>query len=154
MKSLTFLILFLPTLSLFANSIYVQSPIAKILLEPNMSSAGKSIKQGQEVIQIGEEKMFLKIKNGEEVGWILKIYTSKIPTSNKANNALNVNEKSNAIQSRARASSFTETAAARGLSESKKLRTRGNTDEYDFEGLDWLDRLAIMQADFKNFKDQ
>ena len=148
------LILLVSSFSIFSNSIYVQSPIAKILNDPNMASPGKPLKQGTEVTQIGEQDMFLKIKNGSEIGWILKIYTSKIPPSTKANSAATQNEKSPGIQSRARASTFTETASARGLSESKKLRTRGNNDEYDFEGLEWLDKISLKPEDIKSYKEE
>ncbi len=152
MKIFLFLSIF--SISIFSTTIYVQSPIAKILNDPNMASSGKPLKQGTEVTQIGEQDMFLKIKNGSETGWILKIYTSKIPPSNKANTAASQNEKSPGIQSRARASTFTETASARGLSESKKLRTRGNNDEYDFEGLEWLDKVTVKPEDIKNYKEE
>ena len=154
MKNLIYLISSLLSINLFSTTIYVQSPIAKILAEPNMSSSGKPLKQGLEVTQIGEQDMFLKIKNGSEIGWVLKIYTSKIAPSTKANSAASQNEKSSAIQSRARASTFTETASARGLNESKKLRTRGNSEEYDFEGLEWLDKVTVKKEDLKNFKEE
>lgn len=85
MKSFLCISIYIFSINLFSSSIYVQSPIAKILNDPNMASQGKPIKQGTEVTQIGEQDMFLKIKNGTEIGWILKIYTSKIPPSTKAN---------------------------------------------------------------------
>jgi hypothetical protein len=52
------------------------------------------------------------------------------------------------------ASNSTETASARGLSESKKLRTRGNADEYDFESLDWLDKIKVKQEDIDKYKEE
>jgi hypothetical protein len=147
-----FLILF--THSLMASTLYVQSPIARLLSEPNLASTAKPLKSGLEVQKVGEQDMFFKIKTGTETGWILKIYTSKNPPSTKANTAAANDEKSGAVQSRARASTFTETASARGLSESKKLRTRGNSDEYDFEGLEWLDKILISEEDKSKFKEE
>ena len=97
--------------------------------------------------------MFLKVKSGTDTGWVMKLYVSKIPPSAKASSAGN-QEKSNAVQSRARASTFTETASARGLSESKKLRTRGNNDEYDFESLDWLDKVSVKKEDIAKYKEE
>ena len=153
MKSIFLIFAVLFNFSLFSNTLFVQSPIAKLLNEPNMSSAGKPLKSGTEVQQIGEQAMFLKVKSGSETGWVLKIYTSKIPPSAKADTAANNGEKSGAIQSRARASTFTETASARGLNESKKLRTRGNSDEYDFESLEWLDKLSLKPEDVQKYKE-
>ena len=143
--------LFVPSL-LFSNSVFVQSPIAKLLSEPNVASAGKPLKAGLELQQIGEQDMFLKVKSGSETGWVMKLYVSKIPPSSKVSNAGN-QDKSGPIQSRARASTFTETASARGLSESKKLRTRGNSDEYDFESLDWLDKVTVKPEDVQKYKE-
>jgi beta-barrel assembly-enhancing protease len=138
---------------LFSNSVFVQSPIAKLLVEPNVASAGKPLKAGLELQQIGEQDMFLKVKSGSDTGWVMKLYVSKIPPSAKVTNAGN-QDKTGPIQSRARASTFTETASARGLSESKKLRTRGNNDEYDFETLDWLDKVKVKPEDIEKFKEE
>lgn len=149
-----FILLFLSfTHSLFSNPVYVQSPIAKLLSEPNVASAGKPLQAGQELQQISEQDMFLKVKSGNDTGWVMKLYVSKIPPSNKVSNAGNT-DKSGPIQSRARASTFTETASARGLSESKKIRTRGNSDEYDFESLDWLDHVTLKPEDIQKFKEE
>ena len=148
------IILFLLSSSLvFSNTVYVQSPIAKLLAEPNIASSGKPLKAGSELLQIGEQDMFLKVKSGTDTGWVMKLYVSKIPPSNKVTSAGN-QDKSGPIQSRARASTFTETASARGLSESKKLRTRGNNDEYDFESLDWLDKIKVNPEDIEKYKEE
>lgn len=152
-KILFIFIVFLSFSLLTANSVYVQSPIAKLLAEPNVASTGKPLQAGQELQQIGEQDMFLKVKSGGDTGWVMKLYVSKIPPSNKVSSAGNA-DKSGPIQSRARASTFTETASARGLSESKKLRTRGNNDEYDFESLDWLDRVVLKPEDIEKFKEE
>jgi hypothetical protein len=156
MKTLKLVVLLSSFLSfdlLFADSVYVQSPIAKLLAEPNVASAGKPLKAGDALVQIGEQDMFLKVKSGSDTGWVMKLYVSKIPPSAKVSNTGN-QDKSGAIQSRARASTFTETASARGLSESKKLRTRGNADEYDFESLDWLDKIKVKQEDIDKYKEE
>ena len=147
-----FFTLFFPSW-VFSNSVFVQSPIAKLLSEPNIASAGKLLKAGTELQQIGEQDMFIKVKSGSESGWVMKLYVSKVPPSNKASNGGN-QEKSTAVQSRARASTFTETASARGLSESKKLRTRGNNDDYDFESPDWLDKVKVKSDDIAKYKEE
>ncbi len=156
MKNIKLVIILFPFFSiglLFANSVFVQSPIAKLLAEPNVASAGKPLKAGSELQQIGEQDMFLKVKSGNDTGWVMKLYVSKIPPSAKVSSAGN-QDKSGPIQSRARASTFTETASARGLSESKKLRTRGNNDEYDFETLDWLDKVKVKPEDLEKYKEE
>jgi hypothetical protein len=152
-KLVLFLILIFNSNFVFSNTVYVQSPIAKLLSEPNISSAGKPIKAGSELTQIGEQDMFLKVKSGTDTGWIMKLYVSKIPPSAKVTTA-GSQDKSGPIQSRARASTFTETASARGLSESKKLRTRGNSDEYDFESLEWLDKIKVNPEDIEKYKEE
>lgn len=152
-KLVIFLILIFNSNFVFSNTIYVQSPIAKLLSEPNIASAGKPIKAGSELTQIGEQDMFLKVKSGTDTGWIMKLYVSKIPPSAKVTTA-GSQDKSGPIQSRARASTFTETASARGLSESKKLRTRGNSDEYDFESLEWLDKIKVNPEDIEKYKEE
>jgi hypothetical protein len=152
-KLVLFLILIFNSNFVFSNTVYVQSPIAKLLSEPNIASAGKPIKAGSELTQIGEQDMFLKVKSGTDTGWIMKLYVSKIPPSAKVTTA-GSQDKSGPIQSRARASTFTETASARGLSESKKLRTRGNSDEYDFESLEWLDKIKVNPEDIEKYKEE
>ncbi len=156
MKNVKLVIILFPFFTssfLFSNSVFVQSPIAKLLAEPNVASAGKPLKAGLELQQVGEQDMFLKVKSGGDTGWVMKLYVSKIPPSAKVSSAGN-QDKSGPIQSRARASTFTETASARGLSESKKLRTRGNNDEYDFESLDWLDKITVKPDDIEKFKEE
>ncbi|MBK8394959.1 MAG: hypothetical protein IPL26_06885 [Leptospiraceae bacterium] len=80
-----FFTLFFPSW-VFSNSVFVQSPIAKLLSEPNIASAGKLLKAGTELQQIGEQDMFIKVKSGSESGWVMKLYVSKVPPSNKASN--------------------------------------------------------------------
>jgi predicted Zn-dependent protease len=43
---------------------------------------------------------------------------------------------------RQRASDFTKTAAARGLSETEKLRVRGSSEDFDFESVRWLENIG------------
>lgn len=85
MKYYLCLIVLLFNSNLFSAKLFVTSPIARILIEPNLKKEGREIKLGTELIQIGEKDRFYKIKFGNEVGWILKIYTSKNLVSVEAN---------------------------------------------------------------------
>ncbi|MCE9501598.1 MAG: hypothetical protein K8R21_14030 [Leptospira sp.] len=123
---------------------YVQSPAAKLLDNPSMNSGGKQIPKGSSLQQIGEKDMFLKVKSNIGDGFILKLYVSSFPPGGKVGFGNEI-DKSTSVKGRARASAYTETAAARGLAESENLRTRGEMADYDFGAIDWLETVTLEQ---------
>jgi len=124
---------------LYANTLYVQSPVAKLSQEPIANSPGVNIPQGAVVRKIGEQGFFARVVYEGKEGWVNQLFLSANPPSQKVNFGSSI-EKSTAITARARASAFTQTAAARGFTETKAFRTRATT-EYDFESISWLEKL-------------
>lgn len=128
--------------SIYGNTVYyVQSPKAKLLTQPRMDSPGTPISFGTSVRSIGESGLFVQVRLPKSTGWISKLFLSTYPPGNQIKLGTSGN-KSKSAQNRQRASDFTKTAAARGLSETERLRVRGESRNYDFEGLKWLERIG------------
>ena len=125
--------------SIFAGGVlYIQSPVAKLLQAPSSNSSGEPIKFGESVSSISEEGLFVKVRIGDKVGYINKLFLSAFaPTAQiKLTSSLNTSEN---VQARMRASDFTKTAAARGLTSQEELRVRGESHLYDFDSLVWIE---------------
>jgi hypothetical protein len=88
--------------------------------------------------------------NGQD-GWVNKMFLSNNPPTAKVSFGAEI-DKSTSVKARARASSFTQTAAARGFSESQTLRTRGSAEDYDLESIAWLEKLPITGKDISEFE--
>jgi beta-barrel assembly-enhancing protease len=117
---------------------YVQSPVAKLLQAPSSNSLSEPIKFGESVYTISEEGLFVKVRSGNKVGYVNKLFLSAFaPTAQiKLSSSLNTSEN---VQARMRASDFTKTAAARGLTDQEELRVRGESHLYDFDSLVWIE---------------
>lgn len=137
-----------------AKKLYVVSPAAKLLNKPKMSSNGTPLKKGTQLKQIGKKGMFYKVKNGNKTGWISKIFVStKSPLKSKVSFGDSI-KRSTQQNARRRASSYSETASARGLSASQKVRTRGSKGDYDFESIKWLERQKVSDKELNKFVNQ
>jgi hypothetical protein len=130
---------------------YVTSPVAKFLKEPLASFDGVLLQKGTIVDKIGEKDMFVKIVFEGREGYINKLFISDKPASGKISFGDNIDQ-STSVKARARASSFTQTAAARGFSESQTLRTRGGANDYDMDSIMWLQNIQISENEINNFK--
>jgi len=137
--------------SIIALTSYVTSPIARLHIEPNISSQSIPLEKGTIVNKIGEKDMFIKVTTDGKEGYVNKLFLSDKPTSGKVSFASDIDQ-STSIKARARASNFTQTAAARGFSESQTLRTRGKGNEYDMESIEWLQNLKISEEEINKFK--
>jgi hypothetical protein len=137
MRAFLFYILIVHSV-LAGDVMYVQSPVAKLLQGPSSNSPGESIKFGESVYTISEEGLFVKVRSGTKVGYINKLFLSAFaPTAQiKLSSSLNTSEN---VQARMRASDFTKTAAARGLTDQEELRVRGESHLYDFDSLVWIE---------------
>jgi hypothetical protein len=93
---------------------------------------------------VGEKDMFIQVSYNGQDGWVNKLFLSTNPVSSKVSFGSEI-DKSTSVKARARASAFTQTAAARGYSESKSLRTRGSAEEYDFASIDWLEKVRVEE---------
>jgi len=151
MKKLSVTILFLSVSILYANTFYVQSPIAQLLPNPTAGGKGTPMTKGASVKKEGEQDMFYKVSYNGATGWVNKIFLSTNPPSQKASFGSEI-DKSTEVKARARASSFTQTAAARGYSESQTLRTRGGAEDYDLEAIAWLEKLPISEKEIVDFE--
>ncbi|HMV77794.1 MAG TPA: hypothetical protein PK453_08280 [Leptospiraceae bacterium] len=135
---------FIFTSALYSNTLYVQSPAAQLLSSPTASSSGSPLPKGAAVRKVGEKDMFIQVSYNGQDGWVNKLFLSTNPVSSKVSFGSEI-DKSTSVKARARASAFTQTAAARGYSESKSLRTRGSAEEYDFASIDWLEKVRVEE---------
>jgi beta-barrel assembly-enhancing protease len=145
------ILIFLINFQILALPMYVTSPVAKLLKEPSASSEGILIPKGNVVDKIGERDMFIKVVMDGKEGYVNKLFLSDKPTSGKVSFGDSIDQ-STSVKARARASSFTQTAAARGFSESQTLRTRGGANDYDMDSIVWLEKIQISEKEIENFK--
>lgn len=144
-------VLLLINFQLFALPMYVTSPVAKLLKEPSASSEGILIPKGNVVDKIGERDMFIKVVIDGKEGYVNKLFLSDKPASGKVSFGDSIDQ-STSVKARVRASSFTQTAAARGFSESQTLRTRGGVNDYDMDSITWLENIKIDEKEIESFK--
>ena len=138
-----YLLSFLLVSNLYSvGNLYVQSPSAKLLSQPQANSSGDALTIGESLNPVSEEGLFVQVRKGNKTGWVNKLFLSAFPPGGqiKLNSQT---EMSDSVQARQRASDFTKTAAARGLSETESLRVRGEGHTYDFESLVWLESNSI-----------
>ena len=152
-KSLILLsVFFFFSISISAKNIfYVISPSAKLLQEPKMAGVGTQLQKGDAVTQIGEEGMFYKVDIDGKTGFVSKIFVRNTPPSDEKVSFGDQIDKSSSVKARARASAYTQTASARGLTSSEKMRTRGNARDYDFDAITWLESQKVTEEDLKEF---
>jgi Zn-dependent protease with chaperone function len=141
----TFFFLF-GILGLEAGVLYVQSPKAKLLSQPQLSSDGPILKVGESLSPMKEQGLFVQVRYQDKTGWVSKLFVSQLPPSSQIKLG-STSSSTEAVAARQRASDFTKTAAARGLSETEKMRVRGGAELYDFESLRWLESLPIVDED-------
>ena len=143
-KFLVFSLFLFLSSGLFASTMYVQSPVAKLLDSPVASANGSPIEKGKAVRKTGEKGLFVKVSVDGKEGWVNKLFLSTNPPSKKVSFGNQI-DKSTSVKARARASAFTQTAAARGYSKSESNRVRGAAEDYDFESISWLEKLEIEE---------
>lgn len=140
--SQTVLLLFLAQSLLAKGNVYVQSTKAKLLSQPKLSADGSALAMGEVLSPISEQGLFVQVRTRDQLGWVSKLFVSPLPPGNQIKLGITSNS-SEAVVARQRASDFTKTAAARGLSETQKMRVRGEGDHYDFESLRWLESVPF-----------
>ncbi|MCB1190404.1 MAG: hypothetical protein H7A23_22075 [Leptospiraceae bacterium] len=138
-----------------ATTLYVVSPVAKLLDEPNMSAKGKPLAKGSSLKQVGEKGMFFKVRTDQnKTGWVSKIFVSKnSPLKSKVSFGENI-EKTTTQKARMRASDYSQTASARGSTKSESVRTRGAKSDYDLESLEWLEKQEVNDQELEKFLKQ
>lgn len=137
--------------SLLSKAVYVVSPAAKLLNQPNNSSVQGSLEKGASLDVLGEEGMYYKVRYKSQTGWVSRMYVSNTAPSNSKVNFATSLDKSTTVKARARASAYSQTASARGLTQTETLRTRGNANDYDFASIQWLESIKITDDELKQF---
>ena len=150
MKNALLLLLFVISSALAARILYVQSPAAKLLSGPALNTRGVRIAKGTAVNQIGRQGLFLQVRGSSGTGWLLKLFVGPAPPGKRLDVGASV-DRTSSVRARARASQFSQTAAARGLVESKNMRARGDASEFDFSAIEWLERRDVTKADLRAF---
>ncbi|NBU97532.1 MAG: hypothetical protein EBS19_04830 [Spirochaetia bacterium] len=151
MKKYVYLTLIILGFNLNSAPMYVQSPVAQLLEKPMAGSPGSIIPKGSVVTKIGEQDMFIKVTYEGKEGFVNKLFLSTNPPSAKVSFGDSIDQ-STSVKARARASSFTQTAAARGFSESQTLRTRGGAQDYDMDSIVWLEKIKIEENEVNSFQ--
>ncbi len=138
--------LFLFRMDLFpVGVLYVQSPKAVLSPEPG-SPVGEKLNLGESISPIQEKGLHVQVRKGEKTGWVSKLFLSPLPPGDRVR--LNSNSSlSENVEARQRASDFTKTAAARGLTETESLRVRGEGHLYDFDALTYLEKNSQSSPD-------
>ncbi|EOQ97500.1 peptidase, M48 family [Leptospira wolbachii serovar Codice str. CDC] len=134
------LFLFLAQSVVAKGNVYVQSTKAKLLSQPKLSADGFPLQIGEVLSPVSEQGLFVQVRAEGKMGWVSKLFVSPLPPGNQIKLGVTSNS-SEAVVARQRASDFTKTAAARGLSETQKMRVRGEGELYDFESLRWLESV-------------
>ncbi|GBF41156.1 zinc dependent protease [Leptospira ellinghausenii] len=141
-NTLSYLFLFVSVSLLAKGNVYVQSNKAKLLSQPKLNAEGSLLKIGEVLTPITEQGLFVQVRVEEKTGWVSKLFVSPLPPGTQMKLGITSNS-SEAVVARQRASDFTKTAAARGLSETQKMRVRGEGEMYDFESLRWLESVPL-----------
>lgn len=128
--------------NLLSNEIYyVQSPKAKLLVAPKIDSQGATLNIGSSLKKVSESGLFYQVRYGEKTGFVSKLFISAFPPGKQIKLGTTHSSNEQAL-GRQRASDFTKTAAARGLSETEKLRLRGASSDFDFDSVRWLENIG------------
>lgn len=122
--------------------LYIQSPAARLLSAPRMDAPGPPLTRGDRVMQTGEEGSFFRVTGAPGSGFVPRLFASAFAPGQKVNYGNSI-DRDTSTKARARASNYSETASARGLSESQNLRTRGGIHDFDFDSIEWIERLDI-----------
>ncbi|MEM7182227.1 MAG: hypothetical protein AAF518_15030 [Spirochaetota bacterium] len=144
-------LLFSGTLFAKQKVLYVTSPSAKLMKTASFGS-GTALRRGDKLTVLGKSGMFYKVRVNGKSGYVSKMFASSKRPGSKV--SLRSGKSSRGSSARRRASSYSETASARGLTSSEKIRVRGNAGEYDYTAVQWMESQSekIKQADLESFE--
>ena len=133
----------------FANPYYIRSFRAFLMEEPTHGSKKLTqMERGTAVEKISEKGLWTQIKVNTQKGWVSKMVLS--PTQPKAPISLLAQETDIAENARRRASSYSSTAAARGLVESGRTRIHAH-QLANYEALEILEQQHIAEQEATQF---
>ncbi|MCP5502209.1 MAG: SH3 domain-containing protein [Leptospiraceae bacterium] len=122
-------------------SVYVTSPAAKIMTAPKISGKGTPVTKGTKLDVLAKEGLFYKVNFEGQTGYIPSMFVSQNAPAKKKIDLAGLKDK-NADNPRRRASSYAETASARGLTASEKIRARGDANDYDYDSVKWMEEQS------------
>lgn len=149
------MVAFLAGSSVMAKTKAYAGASAKLNESPSFGG-GTVLKPGTELEVIGTEGLFLKVKVDGKTGYVAKMSTTENPSVGK----LNVNktgDSDNSVSARKRSSAYSETASARGLTNSESMRAKGAAGEaIDYTGVEWIEKLSdsIKEEDRNSFNSE
>jgi hypothetical protein len=135
--------------ALAARTLYVTSPAAKLLREPNMASAGTPLQKGQPLTEIGERGAFYEVRGPGGSAFVSKMFVSPFPPQQNPVGANDLRRDPNVSLSR-QAGAVSETAAARGLS-GGGAQVEDVPPQYNEAQVKWLEAQRVSRAEINAF---
>jgi hypothetical protein len=142
MNEMRFILIFLIVFPLFSipkTFVFVSNPQAKLCIDMDDAKTCKKLNLGQKLDFIKESGKFAEVQMDDSRGFVFRVFLSATPPDYKI--PVFDSKELKQLNARARASSYVETASARGLSESQNGRIRGTKNEFDMESLHWLETV-------------
>ncbi|MBI3581815.1 MAG: hypothetical protein HY098_07045 [Nitrospinae bacterium] len=123
-----------------AESVYVQSAKARVMKEPNFTSAESGIaKRGDKLLVVEKGNGWTKVSSEKNSGWVNVLCISDSPPLD--NSGIMKGAKDISSMSRRRASAVTSAAASRGLTEAERKRL-SEGGALDYKSLMWAENVA------------
>ncbi len=140
LRFILFVLFITPAFAIPKTIVFVSNPQAKVCANLEDSKNCKKLAIGQKLEYIRESGKFAEVVGEEGTGYVFRVYLSSAPPDFKLP-SMEVKDLKQ-LNSRARASSYVETASARGLNDSQNGRIRGTKDEFDMESIRWLESIT------------
>lgn len=134
-------------------TMYVQPAKAKLLGEPKMNGAQVAeLKRGDAVEVLKKEGLWFQVKSGKNTGYVSKLFVNdtKPVGEDELQKKLSGNDNV-AKAARRRSSSYSVSAATRGLTAGNRVREGRETYESDYEAVKKMDELKVDKAELQRF---
>lgn len=130
---------------------WVQAVETDLKAEPNMSApAVTKLKRGAQVAVNGNKDFWMKVKAGQNEGWISKLFLTDHPPVGNADLSKEV-KTSMEKTTRRRSSSYAVSASTRGLQADHPGRGHGAEGKVDYEAVKAMEQLKIEPARLQAF---
>lgn len=133
-----------------AETVYVSSLKAKLLIEPSFKAASiTTLNKGTELEIVQKKRNWYQVKTPEQQGWLLKFAVKPTPPNNRIS-VLPSDEETQLKDVRRRTSTITTAAAARGLA---AVSTDSGNDPYksDMKAVEWMESFVIPSRALQAF---
>ena len=151
MKYFSFILLFFFITPAFAEEVrYIHATNAKLHADPHFNAEVLgTFKRGHEVTVLEKQKRWLKVRHGDQEGWVSKLLAKKNPPLRKTS-ILENDEVDLSQNSRRRASVNNTTAAARGLREDARARDSDDMNS-DYHSLSEMETNKVSDQEAMEF---